>query len=360
MIYRSKNYYLFVRQSGLRINRSKNLGSKIFYAGIHHQSNSCEASLSNQDISQIPHTPVLLDQVVENFLQIQSTSTQLTLVDCTIGAGGHSIELLNAFGAVGQSIRLVGIDQDVDALEIAGKRLKNEINDGIHEYTLLHGNFSDLQDLLTKTGVKCADGVLADLGVSSMQLDNGKRGFSFRKSARLDMRMNQKQDCSAYSIVNEFPEEVLGNLFRTYGEIKTSRKMASCIASARSKKPIETTDELVKVISPALAWRKGKRTSHHPAALPFQAIRMAVNDELKCLHELLNTIPFILNSRGLFAILSFHSLEDRMVKNSFKDSVYFDVPKKSLLRATDDQIKLNARCRSAKLRLAWRNDVHII
>lgn len=314
-----------------------------------------------------PHIPVMLEQVVEAFTnpisEMDKASGRRILVDCTLGAGGHAAALLEAFSERGESIHFIGIDQDETALQLAGDRLSSLATAGDHKIELLRGNFGSLPKLLKEAGLDsaagndnggCVDGILADLGVSSMQLDRGDRGFSFRKDAPLDMRMDQRQELSAWHIVNEYPEGVISEILRTFGEVKPYARVARMIVVAREKKPINTTEELIRAIAPALRWAGKARRWHHPATLPFQGIRMAVNNELRCLRELVESAPTALKPGGTLAIISFHGLEDGLVKRFLKKDPKLHALTKRPLAASARQIEENPRCRSSKLRIARR------
>ena len=209
--------------------------------------------------------------------------------------------------------RLIGIDQDRDALRAAGERLQNFSN-----VTLVHNNFHNIGAILEELGVEKVDGILMDLGVSSYQLDEGERGFSYMKDAPLDMRMNRENNFSAYDVVNDYSEEELYRIIRDYGEEKFAKRIANFIVNKRSEKNIETTLELVEIIKDAIP-AKARREGPHPAKRTFQAIRIEVNSELSILNKAIEDGVNKLNSGGRMAIITFHSLEDRIVKNKFRD-----------------------------------------
>ena len=247
------------------------------------------------------HKSVLFDESVKA-LNIDSNSV---IVDGTAGGGGHSREISNNAG------RLIAIDQDPDAIKVLHERLGDREN-----VTIVNDNFSNLKSILSSLNINEIDGLLLDLGVSSFQLDTAERGFSFHKDAPLDMRMS-KSGLSAKDVVNTYSEQELANIIYKYGEEKFSRKIASNIVKARQDKPIETTFELVDIIKSSLP-QKAMRDSH-PARKTFQAIRIEVNAELDALEKTLDDAFECLRSGGRIAIITFHSLEDRMVKEKFNE-----------------------------------------
>lgn len=285
-------------------------------------------------------------------------------VDCTLGGAGHSRYLLSQLGEDGH---LYVFDQDQTAIDHAKVFLAEYYEKNM--VTFIKANFRELQDKLQELGVQGVDGVLYDLGVSSPQLDEAERGFSYHQDAPLDMRMDQQQELSAYEVVNQYPYAQLVKIFYRYGEEKFSKQIAREIERAREIKPIETTGELVDLIKrgiPAAARRKGG----HPAKRIFQAIRIAVNDELGAIEDSLEQAIELLNVGGRISVITFHSLEDRIVKTTFKDySTPKDVPhglpiipeefqpilkvvtRKPIL-PTAEEIEENNRSRSAKLRIA--------
>lgn len=251
------------------------------------------------------HTPVLLAEALE----ILSPRPGGFYVDCTIGAGGHSAAILGASAPDG---RVLGIDRDGDALRQARERLAPF---GAR-VSLVHGNFRDLKAVLMQEDAPPPDGILLDLGVSSMQLDQGARGFSYRAEAPLDMRMDRSQGLTAADLVNSLPERELAEILAGYGEERWAARIAQCIVSARAREPILTTGrlaELVKEAIPAAARRQGP----HPARRTFQALRIRVNDELGILERTLEDAVEVLRPGGRIAVISFHSLEDRIVKRTF-------------------------------------------
>ncbi len=304
---------------------------------------------------EFKHFSVMLDECIE-MLDIKEDGIY---VDCTLGGAGHSKEILKKLSPKG---RLIGIDQDLDALKAAKEKLKDYNN-----VTYVHNNFYNIKDILESLGIEKVDGILMDLGVSSYQLDQGERGFSYMKEAALDMRMNREEAFSAYNVVNEYSEDELFRILRDFGEEKFSRRIASRIVEKRKVKPVETTLELVKIIDECIP-AKFKREGGHPAKRTFQGIRIEVNSELSILDRAIGDGIEALNKDGVMAIITFHSLEDRIVKNKFRDLVDpckcpKDLPmcvcgKKPIIKlinkkpieATKEELDNNSRSKSAKLR----------
>lgn len=305
------------------------------------------------------HIPVLLEECIEA-LNIRPDGVY---VDGTLGMGGHSEEILKRL----DTGRLIAIDRDAMAIERASERLKPWGD----RLTVVRGNFSAIDKILSELGVGAVDGMLFDLGVSSPQLDEGQRGFSYMVDAPLDMRMDESDNIDAWFIVNRWPEEKIYRILRDYGEERHASRIASGIIRARQEKPIETTTELVEVIKrsmPAAALRE----KQHPAKRSFQAIRIAVNDELSAVSAMMEKAPELLKTGGRLAVISFHSLEDRIVKNAIHDrengctcpreapvcTCGFVRTLKSVNRRPitpgGEEIELNPRSRSAKLRVAER------
>jgi 16S rRNA (cytosine1402-N4)-methyltransferase len=304
------------------------------------------------------HETVLREEAVHG-LCIKSDGIY---VDCTLGGGGHSQLIAEQLSPSGT---LIGLDQDKQALDHAKNKLK-EHSCNLH---LINTNFRHVREVVNELGYEKVDGLLFDLGVSSPQLDQGERGFSYHQEAPLDMRMNQSQELSAFHVVNEWPEEELSRILFEYGEEKFSRRIAREIVRTRKKAPIRTTLELVDVIKqaiPAPARRKGP----HPARRSFQAIRIAVNDELNAFQEALKEGVKLLRPEGRISVITFHSLEDRICKQFFKEQSRGcicppDFPvctcgrkpelkmitKKPVL-PSPEEIERNQRARSAKLRVA--------
>lgn len=281
-------------------------------------------------------------------------------VDGTMGGAGHSSEIVKKLSTNGT---LIGIDQDTDALKASKNRLHNYEN-----VIYVHNNFTNIDDVLTELDIQSIDGMLMDLGVSSYQLDEAERGFSYMKDAPLDMRMNRDKELSAYNIVNEYEEEEIYRIIRNYGEEKFAKRIANFIVAKREEKPIETTLELVEVIKAAIP-AKARREGPHPAKRTFQAIRIAVNAELDIIEKAIEDGVNRLNKGGRMAIITFHSLEDRIVKYKFRDlTISCTCPKefpvcicngqakvklisRKAIEPTKEEVEANPRSRSAKLRV---------
>lgn len=303
------------------------------------------------------HYSVLLSECIEN-LCIKSDGTY---VDCTLGGAGHSNAILSKLSEKG---RLFGIDRDDFALTKASERLKKYGN----RVTLLKGNFVDGAKMLEDRGVESVDGVIADLGVSSFQLDDASRGFSYMQDAPLDMRMNREDSFSAYDVVNGYDEKKLSNIIDMYGEERFASSIARKICYKRQQKPIETTFELSEIIKSAIP-AKNKIDGPHPAKRTFQAIRIEVNGELDVIAETINSMFPLVKGGGRMVIITFHSLEDRIVKHAFLEKTRgcecpADFPvcvcgkkpqgviitKKPILPSAKE-LEENPRSRSAKLRV---------
>lgn len=305
------------------------------------------------------HIPVLLDECIR-YLNIKPDGIY---VDGTLGMGGHSEAILQRL----TTGRLISIDRDELAISRASERLR----DYSDRLTIVHGNFRDLGEILDEQGVEAVDGMLFDLGVSSPQLDEGSRGFSYMLDAPLDMRMDKSDNIDAWFIVNRWPEEKIVRILRDYGEERHAARIARAIASRREEKEIETTSELVEIIKGAMP-AAALREKQHPAKRSFQAIRIAVNDELGAVEALMETAPDRLKPGGRLCVISFHSLEDRIVKNAIHSrengctcpreapvcTCGFVQTLKSVTRkpvtAGGEELELNPRSRSAKLRVAER------
>ena len=316
-------------------NKEKQNGEKPFSPGDHREAASSY------------HIPVLLNEVIE-FLNIKPDGTY---VDCTFGGGGHSRAILEKLGSRG---RLVAFDQDADA--------KRNLPDD-ERILFVPNNFRYLQRFLRLNGIDEVDGILADLGVSSHQFDEGERGFSTRFDASLDMRMDQRQTKTAENVLNEYTEAQLHKMFEQYGEVTNSKTLARTIVEARRTAPLKTIAGLKTVLHPIV---KGNPNKY--LAQVFQALRIEVNDELGALKELLEQVPQVLKKGGRVAVITFHSIEDRLVKVFFRDNS-FELPEenpfentrrlislkainKKPLEASVEEIKRNPRSRSARLRVA--------
>ena len=291
------------------------------------------------------HKPVLLTESVDALV----SNPDGVYVDVTFGGGGHSREILSRLSEKG---RLFSFDQDSDALN-------NAIEDP--RFTLINQNFRFLENSLLMYGVVQVDGVLGDLGVSSHQFDKAERGFSIRSDAPLDMRMNKMQDIDAYKVVNEYDEEALADIFYYYGELREARKLAREIVNKRKSADIKTTEDLKKVFSYVPAHKSNKFF-----AQVFQAIRIEVNQELDALKEMLMQSSNVLKKNGRLVIISYHSLEDRLVKKFLKNGMFegeperdvygnyqkvFELPYRKAIVPTDEEIEENSRARSAKMRI---------
>ncbi|MGC2696003.1 MAG: 16S rRNA (cytosine(1402)-N(4))-methyltransferase RsmH [Candidatus Angelobacter sp.] len=276
-----------------------------------------------------------------------------TYIDATLGLGGHSLEIAKRLGPQGH---LIGFDKDTNAIELARQRLSGVGGDnrpgGNPKITLLHSSYAELPQHVP---LASADGLLADLGVSSLQFGDAARGFSFQADGPLDMRMDPQGERTADQVVNRMREEDLANVIYEFGEERRSRRIARAIVRAR---PIRTTAHLAQVISAALrSMKHGAHEKIHPATKTFQAIRIFVNRELEDLQALMQAAPQVLKPGGRLVVISFHSLEDRIVKDALRDGAkagIYEVLTKKPLTATEEEIDRNPRSRSAKLRAAER------
>jgi 16S rRNA (cytosine1402-N4)-methyltransferase len=266
------------------------------------------------------------------------------LIDCTVGAGGHTQLLAERVGPGG---RVIGLDQDAAMLALARPRL------AWLPVTLVHAGFDQLPDVLRDHGVPAADGVLADLGVCSDQLDDAARGLSFQESGPLDMRLDAERGETAADLLRRLSERDLADLIYRYGEERFSRRIARRIVEARQREPLETTEQLAELVRRCMPRARG-RSGLDPATRTFLALRIAVNDELGALERLLAALPACLRPGGRAVVISFHSLEDRRVKQAFRDKAVWDVLTKKPVQAGDDEVRANPRARSAKLRAAQR------
>lgn len=297
------------------------------------------------------HVPVLRQESVDG-LAVRPGGTY---VDVTFGGGGHSREILSRLGADG---RLFSFDQDADAEG-------NIIGDA--RFTFVRSNFRYLANWMRYYGVERIDGLLADLGVSSHHFDDAERGFSFRFDAPLDMRMNKRDGMTAADVVNKYDEARLADVFYLYGELKTSRRLASAIAKARAAKPIATTQDLADAVAPLFKREREKKDM----AKMFQALRIEVNHEMDALRQMLDAATRLLAPGGRLSVITYHSLEDRMVKNVMrtgnaegvvKQDFYgrvltpYSVVNNKVITPSDDEIERNPRSRSAKLRIAEKKD----
>lgn len=285
------------------------------------------------------HVPVLVEEVLEYL-----GNTEGVFLDCTVGLGGHAEAILNNC----DRSFVVGLDVDEDALSIARERLARFINEG--RLKLFKSSYVEVRKILNQLGINRVDAILMDLGVSSMQLEKAERGFSFNRDGPLDMRMDKEQTLTAYEVVNSWDEEALSRIIFEYGEEKRySRRIAKYIVQSR---PIETTKQLVEVLAKAIPNKYGRK--RHFATKVFQAIRIAVNNELDNLKRFLSDVPDLLNTGGRIGVISFHSLEDRIVKEFFKKESRLKQLTKKPITPKESEIELNPRSRSAKLRVAER------
>jgi len=305
---------------------------------------------------EFSHVSVLLNETIDSL----SVRKDGIYADGTLGGGGHSLEILKRLSSNG---RLIGIDRDTEALEAAKKRLSSFDN-----VSFIHSNFSNIKEIISSLGIEAIDGAVIDLGVSSYQLDFSERGFSYMEDAPLDMRMDRTSGFSAYDVINTYSEAELTRIFFEYGEERFSKKVASIICEERNKRNIETTLELVEIIKRAIPERFRQKGSH-PAKRIFQAVRIEVNSELDPLKNALNDFFDCLKPGGRLAVISFHSLEDRIVKKTFqsfmgtctcpKDFPICVCGKKArgkLITAkpilpSEEEISRNKRSKSAKLRV---------
>lgn len=299
------------------------------------------------------HIPVLKEETI----RLLNVRPNTIIVDGTLGGGGHTSLILNQ----NNSVKVIGIDRDLDAITFASSKLKKYIP---KRFSTVHSNYKEIISILENKNIM-VDGILLDLGVSSYQLDNADRGFSFRNDAPLDMRMNQEDQLSASDVVNEYSEESLVKIFSEYGEEKFSKRIAKGIVSSR---PINTTGQLKEVVASVVDKINPKESSSSVQRV-FQAIRIEVNDELNNLYELIVSLPSRMNKGARLAVITFHSLEDRIVKRAFKELTTgcicppkfpicvcghiqkaINITKKPVVASTEE-LNINARARSAKLRV---------
>ncbi|MCH4166572.1 MAG: 16S rRNA (cytosine(1402)-N(4))-methyltransferase RsmH [Megasphaera sp.] len=305
------------------------------------------------------HVSVLRNETISHLLGDRDG----IYVDCTLGGGGHSLALAKELTAQGT---IIGLDQDADAIAAASKKLSETVCHRI----LLQRNFSHLGTVLDELGIQAVDGVMFDLGVSSYQLDTAERGFSYMQDGPLDMRMDRSHGKSAYDIVNTYSQHDLYQIIKDYGEERWAKRIAQFIVSARQEKPLETTFDLVSVIKKAIP-AGARKDGPHPAKRTFQAIRIEVNDELGILREALEQAVKYLKPGGKICVITFHSLEDRITKRTFKHMATDcicppDMPVCTChhhailkieghpIEAAQEELEMNPRARSAKLRVAIR------
>ena len=303
------------------------------------------------------HIPVLYYETLDNLV----INPDGIYIDCTLGGGSHSEGILERLSDKGL---LISIDQDTNAIEYSKKRLEKFGS----KWKVFKGNFENIDTIAYMAGVDKVDGILMDIGVSSKQLDDPERGFSYRYDVKLDMRMNTDQKISAYDVVNTYSEEQLSKIIFEYGEERHARKIAKLIVEERKSSPIEKTSDLIALIKRAYP----ERASKHPAKKTFQAIRIEVNRELEVLENAMSKATELLKVSGRLAIITFHSLEDRIVKNKFKDLATackcpkdipicvcggvkkFEIITKKPIIPIDDELKNNNRAHSSKLRILER------
>ena len=308
---------------------------------------------------EFKHKSVLLEECIEK-LNIKEDGIY---VDGTLGGAGHSYYILKKLGKNG---KLIGIDRDSDALKAAGKRLSEFKN-----FTYVHDNHDNIKNILSELNIDGVDGILLDLGVSSFQLDEASRGFSYMSDAPLDMRMNREDSLTAYDVVNSYSKEKLESIFRNYGEERYSSRIASGIVEARKEKKIETTLQLVEVIKSNMP-KKALLEKQHPAKRVFQAIRIEVNCELEPLKQTVKDSILSLNDGGRLLIITFHSLEDKIVKHTYEEmegrctcpksfpicvcgyKSYGKIINKKPIVSNKEELQENPRARSAKLRIFER------
>ena len=312
---------------------------------------------------EFKHETVLLHKTVDG-LDIKPDGVY---VDCTLGGAGHAQYLLDQLGPQGH---LYAFDQDMTAINNAKLKLADYVERG--QVTFIHQNFRHLKQALEELGIGQVDGIYYDLGVSSPQLDVAERGFSYGQEARLDMRMNQEQALSAYEVVNDWPYEDLVHILYRYGEEKFAKRIARAIEERRAQRPIETTTELAEIVKMAIP-AATRRTGGHPAKRSFQAIRIAVNDELGAVEDSLEQALTLLKPEGRISVITFHSLEDRLVKQLFKEvsqgpevprglpvlpgqmQAPFALVNRKPIVASPEELEANNRSRSAKLRILRKN-----
>lgn len=314
------------------------------------------------------HVPVLMKETLSEIVQISPK----IVVDLTLGGGGYTRYLLESL----DSTRVIAFDCDADAIARGEKDLASFIEEG--RLTLIHANYSDVKTRLQEIGLEKVDAIVADLGFSSYQMDTAERGFSFRNSGPLDMRLNQDLELTAHEIVNEWPENRLAGIIAKFGEDRSAKRIAKKITEARNSGEICSTEQLAKIIEDAIPAKLKAGKQIHPATKTFQAIRIQVNEELLHLSAMLESLPELLNEGGIAAMVSFHSLEDRLVKNAFRwlteqcicdnrpvacERCYKPPARKvnrQIVSPSAEEISMNPRARSAKLRMIQRTEYPIL
>lgn len=293
-------------------------------------------------MQQLVHTPVLVDEVVA-WLQLRQNGLY---VDGTLGLGGHAEAILKGSGPGGH---LIGFEWDREAAELAADRLSG-FGDRVH---VVQASYANLVTELARLGIRSIDGLVVDLGVSSLQLDRPERGFSFRSEGALDMRMDQRKTQTAADLVARLSEEQLSDIFYHFGEERQARRIAGFLVKARQKEPVTTTARLAEIVAEAVP-KKYHPSRVHVATKVFQALRIAVNSELANLADLLADAPVVLREGARICVITFHSLEDRMVKRAFADNPAYRVLTRRPVEVSHAEIERNPRSRSAKLRVAAR------
>lgn len=292
------------------------------------------------------HVPVMLAEVIEHL----NLAPGKIIIDATLGGGGHSLEVLKRIGPSG---RLIAIDRDQTALE----RTKQRLSQYAGQCRFIHGNFKDIDKIANDLNIRKVGGILIDLGVSSMQLEDPQRGFSFQADGPLDMRMDQDSYISAYDLLNNLNQEELSHLLWNFGEERFHNRIARFLVKERERHPIASTFELSSIVCRAMPPRF-RHQRIHPATRTFQAVRIAVNRELEALQETIGKSVELLDKNGRICIISFHSLEDRIVKHTFRNlesqgEINIITPKP--LTPSEEEVKVNSASRSSKLRAAERN-----
>lgn len=314
------------------------------------------------------HKPVLLSEALDDIVAIHPE----WVLDLTLGGGGYTRYLLEN----SSNSKVMAFDVDAEAIERAKAEFKEEIAKG--RLILVHQNYSEFTNELEARSIPKVDGIVADLGFSSFQMDTPERGFSFMRAGPLDMRLNQESELTAQEIVNSWPEHNLADILKRFGEERLAKKIASKITEARNESEITTTEQLAKIVESAVPAKLRKESSIHPATKTFQALRIQVNDELQHLSQVLEGIPERLNEGGIASIVSFHSLEDRLVKQKFQflteQCICVDRPMpcercykppaikvhRKLITPSEKEVSDNPRSRSAKLRIIKRTEYPIL
>lgn len=291
----------------------------------------------NSSASPPLHIPVLVEETIAGLACVPG----MTVVDGTLGGGGHTARLSRQVSPDGL---VLAIDRDPAAVAAAERRFKN------HRVELVHGSYADLPEILVQYGLETVDGVLLDLGLSSDQLADEARGFSFTSTGELDLRFDPTRGEPAWRMLGRLSEKHMADMIYTYGEERFSRRIARKIVGQRKVQPVRTAQALAQLVSQCVPRSRNHRI--HPATRTFQALRIAVNDELQAVEHVLHRLPECVRVGGRVAIISFHSLEDRLVKNAFRDDDRYEVLTRKPIQASPEEVAANPRSRSAKLRLA--------